>query len=539
MGRVQRAVSDELESITDYLSYGLFDWAITDADAVKALEMLKDLPKYQQAVFFSWTKYVNRLRSNLPQNRVAELSALEASVADITPPRSDVADIQSALSYGFFDWVVTDKEAIQSLETLKRLPDAQLAVAIGAINYDRLMDNLPDSRKQELIDLVARASRQTGGQAETGAATEPGPILNAVTFKSDHGLLRDNTVDWSSSGRAFGKPHWFLREGAEVSHPISQTRGTRVEADVNLNVLPATSAPEPVTIDGKSDVGLLDFHYSGTLLGGLNRRVSMTSIHGLPNKVAAFDNERIEWTITWRHAQHKMVPATGTTVFVTLDRPRPPGEATVKRMAAACAIIAQAAEDAGAPGTSNAHDIARGLLMHWNRYDLNVPMRSNIWTFADQITVGGQCIDIVRFILALFGMVGCPGEAEPVVIWANPDSPTNAIEQIYEGPVGLHSVGAHPTHHSLGDDWFIGLLDGQWHSNAYEAAMKLKYGGKTLYYAGGAGIYETKQQVLEIFRCLAWMKRTTGLHCRIMEVPASYHPSEPCSVGAEPECALR
>jgi hypothetical protein len=522
-GVLQRAISRELDKIESLLSYGIFDWAITDAEAIKALEMLRALPKYQQAVFFSSEKYVGRLRDNLPEGRIKELDDLEAEVVDIAPPRSEIEEIESRLSYGIFDWVVTDKEAVEALEKLKRLPDSQLAVALGAINYDRLMDNLPDSRKQELIDLVARVSPKTGGLAETGAAAQPGSMLNSITFKSDHGVMQDNTADWGLSGKLLGEPEWFIKGGAEVSRAISQSKGTSVEVDLSLNVLPASTSPKPLTVEGKSDIGLLDFSYTGAVLGGLNRRVSMTSKSKLPNKIAAFPNERVVWTITWNKSQHEIAPALGHTVFVTMNNPRKPEQATVKRMAKAIEII-------GDLETLEPHEIVAGIMANWNVYELSVPMRPNIWTFADEITVGGQCIDIVRFVSALIEMVGCPGEADAVVVWAHPDDPTKAIEQIFIGPVGLHTVGTHP-HHS---DWGAALLDDVYHANAYEAALKFNYGGRLAYYAGGAGTYTTKQEVLEIFRCLAWIKGTGGLKCQIMEVPAEYQ--GPCPVGSEHTC---
>src|SRR5262249_44637875 len=54
---VQRAVTPELDQIEDLLSYGLFDWVIADAEAERALAILKTLPRFQQAAFFASVKY--------------------------------------------------------------------------------------------------------------------------------------------------------------------------------------------------------------------------------------------------------------------------------------------------------------------------------------------------------------------------------------------------------------------------------------------------------------------------------------------------
>jgi hypothetical protein len=533
---LQRAISAELEEIEDKLSYGIFDWAITEAEAVKSLAMLRELPKYQQATFFAGDKFPARLREHLPTARQTELDALEASVSGMVPPKSELEEIQSNLSYGIFDWAITDQEAINSLERLKKLPDEQLAVALGAIDYDRLMDNLPADRKQELTNLVARSASKTGGVSGSVPSSSGGAVLNAITFRSDHGLMQDNAADWGASGKLLGEPEWFVKDGVEVSRPISQTKGTAIEVQLNLNILPATSAEEPISIQGRSDIGLLDFDYSGNIQGGLNRRITLRSTKTLPDNIAAFPNERIVWTITFHNATQTIAPTAGHTVFVTMAKPRQfegtvanrgDEEITVRRMATAVKIISELE-------TLEPHAILRGIMQNWNKYSLEVPMRPNIWTFADEIGVGGQCIDIVRFVTALINTVGCPGKAQPVVVWAHPDNPSKAIEQEYKGAVGLHTVPAHPRH----PDWGAALLDGGWKSNAYEAALKFDYGGTLAYYPGGVdGVLTDKQEVLEVFKCLAWVRGTGGLNCRIAEVLADY-PNGPCPIGSEHECFI-
>src|SRR5215472_3031337 len=178
---VQRAISPELDRIEDLLSYGLFDWAITDAEAEQALAILKTLPRFQQAAFFADVKYATRLRENLPDNRVPELDALAADVSGMEPPASTLAEINSRLSYGLFDWAITDKDAVESLEMLKKMSGQQLATALAAINYDRLLDNLPDARKPELLELHDRALG-TGGTRETEEEEHPGTRIRSITF---------------------------------------------------------------------------------------------------------------------------------------------------------------------------------------------------------------------------------------------------------------------------------------------------------------------------------------------------------------------
>jgi hypothetical protein len=294
--------------------------------------------------------------------------------------------------------------------------------------------------------------------------------------------------------------------------------------DVSLNLLPLTGTAKKVTIRGDSADDFLSFRWSGTVTGGLNRRFRMTANAPLPTAVAAYYNRRITWSIDWNDTLHEIAPLLGHTVFVTIDRPIKPEEVTYRRIAKAIEIV-------GPLGTLEPHEIVAGIMKTWNVYNLSVRL-PNAWTLADDLATGAQCIDIVRFVLGVLQVIGCPGDADPVVVWANPADPRTAIEQYYRGPVGLHTVGSHPAHPS----WFPGLLDASWHSNAFEAALKFSHGGRLAYYPGGVdAIFSTAQEVLEIFRCLAYITGTGGMNCRIMEVPADYPPG-PCPVGSEHTC---
>ena len=54
----------------------------------------------------------------------------------------------------------------------------------GRINYGRLMDNLPENRRQELIDLLAAGLGSTG-TFPTSESKEPGTALRSLDFVSD------------------------------------------------------------------------------------------------------------------------------------------------------------------------------------------------------------------------------------------------------------------------------------------------------------------------------------------------------------------
>jgi hypothetical protein len=516
---LRRQVSPELEKIEGLLSYGIFDWAITDAEAVEALALLKQLPRFQQAKFFATRKYADRLRDNLPEDRLPELDALEQGVAEIRPGAGVVEDIRSKLSYGLFDWAVTDKEAVEVLEKLKTLPPGQLAVVLDSINYGRLLDNLPDSRKQELIDLLARGLG-TGGAKETEQKTNPGVVLNSLTFTSDHGVLRNNTKDWED-GPPYGKPEWG-RSGDDVfSHPISQTRDTPVSLDASINVQPVDAPPGPVQLRGRSDVPFLNFDFSGTMSGGRGQTVGLTSTGKLPSSVMAVKDKYISWTMKWRDWEHEIARSGPHTIFVTVA---PPINATVayqqptyKRMDKAVEIVADA-------GVVDPHPLVKKIMFFWDHYNLFVRY-SNPWSLADNIALGAQCIDIVRFVRGVIHMVGVPGTADAVVVWARPEAPDVGVEGPYGGFVGMPTVPPEPVHR-----WTAALIDGDGCFNNFEAALKFNDGSTTLYYPGGVrSVLASADEVLRVFTCLAWLTVTGPGQYDIHQIIRSYRPG--CHTG--------
>jgi hypothetical protein len=521
---IQRYSNPKLDKIEDLLSYGIFDWAIRDAEALEALRLLQSLSRYDQAVFFADPKYVDRLRDNLPDDRVAELDALQAAVAPIAAPTDTVKDIRDKLSYGLFDWAVTDEEAVQALEMLKKLPAPQQAVALNAIDYGRLLDNLPEDRKQELVDMMAK-SIAAGGTKQTEEEQNPASELATITFRSDygnggtHGVIKDNDSDWSASGAFFGKPEWFVSKGDVVSHPVAQQKNTNVELELGLNVLPLNAPAAPIRVSGRSDVGALNFDFAGTMQGGMNQKVKMTSTGTLPDEIVALEDKAITWTMEWRNWK-RGIGKTAHTIFATIDKPANPANVTLKRMRTAVRL-------AGAIHTTDPHPLVRGIMRRWGAYNLEV-VYGNEWELADNLDVGAQCIDIVRFVNSLLQTVGCPGTATAVVMWAKPGSPTLPEESVYPhgGEATVPSPPGHP-------DWGVALIDANGCPNNYEAALRFEHNGTLRYYPGGVSMnveYKTPTDVLFIFQCLAWVTGIAPKRWQIQSILTTY-PGGSCSTG--------
>ena len=119
---LQRKVSD---TVRDKLSYGVVDWAVTDQEATDALAMLAELPDAQlaQAVAELGSKYVSRLLDNVPAAlKTGPEYQRVVQAAGTTRTMDFVLD---RLSYGFFDWAITDEEVNEVYNVYANLSAAQ------------------------------------------------------------------------------------------------------------------------------------------------------------------------------------------------------------------------------------------------------------------------------------------------------------------------------------------------------------------------------------------------------------------------------
>jgi hypothetical protein len=518
---IQRKGSPDVEEINDLLSYGLFDWAITDAEAVNALTRLKGLPRIEQAEFMSDPKFAGRLRDNLPKERLPELNAIEKDVSGLLPASSTVDAIIEKLSYGIVDWAITDAEAVQALDLLKTLSGEQLAITLKRIDHVRLLDNLPEDRRPELFDLLA-AGLGTKGTFATSENTQPGTALRSLDILSDHGVMRDNDKDWSNNGKAFPQPDWMIdKKGKARSGAISHTMGKPLEVALGFDVTPASAAPASVALTGKGSSPFLDFDFTGSLSGGAGKRLSMTSPNKLPDEVTAYPQQWINWTIKWGSWEHGLGETGPLDIYATVDKPVRSDNVTTKRMAKSVELVSFAP-------TLKPHDVVQEVMFNWAEFNLDVKYE-NEWDLAADMETGAQCIDLVRFVQSVIGMVGLPGEAKALKIWAQPTAPTTAIETPY-GVVGSMGSGLIPPFPGQ-PSWQPALLDGNFRPNNFEAALLFIADGKTKYYPGGVQqVFDNADDVLTVFNCLAWFRKTGADSYEIMNVPAPYQPGE-CVVG--------
>ena len=113
---------DAIDDVQDKLSYGLLDWAVTDADAEGALAGLVALPAPALAAGLARLdqKYIDRLIDNLPD--AAKTGPGYKRVITAIGAARALPDATDALSYGLFDWAVTDADVTSVFTTMANLP---------------------------------------------------------------------------------------------------------------------------------------------------------------------------------------------------------------------------------------------------------------------------------------------------------------------------------------------------------------------------------------------------------------------------------
>ncbi len=510
---LRRKSSPDLEKIRQLLSYDVLSLhlVITDRDATNALALLKKLPRFEKAVFIADRKFLDRLRENLPEESLEELKAVESEVTGLHPPTAAVGEIQKNLSTGIFelDLAVTDKEAVASLEVLKKLSDVELPIALDDIDTVKLMEELPDGRKPELQVLLKKGQRTKTIVERTA--------LESITFVSDHGVLRENKNDLTDAGKTFSEPEWSEQDGKVTSNPISQTKGTKLKVDLALNLMPLDAGPSPITLRGESDSGFLSFQFTGTKSGGAGQRVqALEAREPTPDGILSLPGREIRWVLTWQGLDYE-VARTRHTIYSTMGMPLAGVIPTEKRMATAVNLAMQEGP------TLSPYQLVLRLMNKFKNYNLRRPRLANPWDLAETGWYGAQCIDIAEFVKGVLGVLGCPGALDAVMIWAHPDAPDDVKADDAATGRGTNGI---PGRLMDSVQVYAALLDGGGLWNSFEAAIKYGDGSSTRYFPGGAESrdgYATPPEVLnDVFDCLAWIEAKTFPGCQIHKIARSY-----------------
>ena len=348
------------------------------------------------------------------------------------------------------------------------------------------------------------------------------PITNitvkSVEFFTDHRLLKDNAANWKDTGNLYPRPHWT----PAIHRPVSHSMDKQVELRLVIEVQPPEACPEEGTLEGEGPVNLAFQPVDVAFRPGLNT-VSVTSSTKIP-KVVQKLNFAVNWLAKAKSAEFNS--STASYCLVTIDTPINEGiqedGVTLKRMDKAIDLVQPT-------GSIDPHTIVAALMKKFPFYTLErnpaVPLSYNhpryynseggAWPMADNIGAYGECQAIVRFVRGVIKQLGCPGTTETVVIWTDPDNNAGAtvIESAYGGAT-LHNksktVGGKTWYPALAarDPQTVGTVfpPGSM-MNMYEACLKFTHNGVMKYYGGGAGVYDTKEEVIKAFYALVWYSK--------------------------------
>lgn len=350
----------------------------------------------------------------------------------------------------------------------------------------------------------------------------------SVAWRSDHGLLKNNEKDWRHTGSVYAKPEW-TRGGQ--NHPISHTMDSPAQLEVTIVVGPPDGEPQAGKLIGEGPDGL---RFEKKMHVAPGRASHVLESKGKLRRAIA----RLDHAIDWRLELSVDGTVSGGSsgnhcIYLTHDTPRSAGprEAgiTQRRMHKAVELIEPM-------GTLDPHTIVHRLMRMLPYYTLfasdKVPAEyehpayfndvGGAWPMGDYISEYGECQAIVRFVMAVTAQVGLPGEGKLIVVWSDPDvdGGATALEGTGGGLNGKRKV-------VNGKTWYAALVDSEIteadvgkvfppsHSrmpdgrispglNNFEACMKFTHDGVTKYYGGGAGVFDSKEQVLRAFHSLAW-----------------------------------
>lgn len=415
-------------------------------------------------------------------------------------------------------------------------PDAARAAdeAIASETGGRPLTMGPEDealREKWMDAYIANGGKLKGDKAKPGRKPKPDPTdpvepcpkrlewirLVSLEYKTDHRLIKDEESDWTNTGNLYPTPHW--KEGMDEAHPITHNMDEKVELKLVFEAGPDGACAESGDILGIGPDGI-QFKSPATFAPG-TLSLRLKSDRKLPREVTDY-YLFIDWSVKTPPASYS--GTTGGWCYLTMDDPKDKRQiedgVTRKRVAKAVTLVREAE-------SLHPHTIVGYLMDLFPFYTLErealVPnelkhpsffnTKGGAWHMADYLDISGECQAIVRFVRGVLHQVGCPGEAETMVVWADPDIERGArVLQRPGTPITLHRHKKQVN----GIWWRPGLADrdpvsvgskfttDEMGINMYEACLRFTHGGETKYYGGGAGVYDSHDEVIGAFYALVW-----------------------------------
>ena len=422
---------------------------------------------------------------------------------------------------------MSDRRATRPLN-----PDAARAAdeAVAAETGGRPLTMGPEDA--QLRQQWMEAYEAAGGQVEqTGGRSEQDPTdpvagcpkrlatleLVSLRFWSDWGLIKDEETKWTNTGKRYPVPEWV--NGRALASPVVHKLDKAVKLDLTFRAGPPGACPEKGTIEGTGPDGIT-FAADVTFKPG-TQTFTLTSTQATPKEV-----KELSLAFTWT-AKTELASFSGPTAndcYLTIDKPASEGQpedgVTKKRAQTAVTFVGETA-------SLDPHTIVDKLMKKFPFYTLkrdpDVPVEhkhptyfnttGGAWPMADAVDKSGECQAIVRFVRGLLKQVGCPGEAKTYLVWADPNvNGGNTVLEAEYPRTTLHDRSKRVA----GVEWLAALADRDpvavdtvftpdtMGMNNFEACLRFRHDGRTKYYGGGAGVYDTHEEVIHAFTALVW-----------------------------------
>ncbi|MEE2829145.1 MAG: hypothetical protein VX498_08150 [Myxococcota bacterium] len=514
--------------------------------------------------------------------RRPEAGAPAAVAPEGTEPRSPEPPAESSTTW--FEVLVVDEvgEAVPGIEIEFDAGSASGSVTTDGAGVARLEGSevnlatawVPDV-EAALSVLEPRWAAERSGETPTGSKVFPGhliapfrrrslvhkrqytfvlhaPLLEiaaeSLSFQGNHGSMKVNPDDWSAEGEDHPSPEWKRGEGD--ARPVSYTKGETPKAEVELSAIEERGPVLPVFLGGKQ--GSYAFGGDG-LVRGSDSKVTIEATEALPDRVMVVKGA-IDWAAEVQGNRYPAGRTEGSKIFVTLGTPETTSDngaaITEKRMATSVELVSRAR-------STDPHTVVDYLMDRFNRYTLvkdpSVPAKFNqptyypsrdragstaadgaagcgAWPVADYIRAGAECQAIVRFTQNVIKQVGCPGEADFVLVWSEPrvENGNRALESAGRGGLNGYPsetkdgvrryaclVDTRPEEGKIYDieqlwlDRDAGRINPHYMGlNNFEACLRFEHGGVKKYYGGGAGVYDSPEEVITAFQALCWVSFT-------------------------------
>ena len=301
--------------------------------------------------------------------------------------------------------------------------------------------------------------------------------------------------------------------------PLTHTGGdNRIRAVVTLS-LTGFEGEVPFLLSGRSDEPALCFQGEGRMSAPGEAAIEVEAAAPLGWMVRKVRN-RIAWGLTLYPgtAQQVTIPLGETgphVVYVTLGRPRntdePRSVVTDIRMNLAVERVAAAMKVTG-PSVS-APALLHAIMKEQGKHYLPTRhySRAEAWKVPESWEMkepGASCISIVEFIGLVCKMIGLEGTVHTTAYYAEPPEPRVARQGgLGDPPITRKGPGKETWQLFLVDEMNsnFGQVGGVGGMNYYEAVLEYRYRGKKYFYPGGTDrVWDTPENVLKVFRSLAW-----------------------------------